>query len=304
MIYDENNVYTYRFNMEISQLKNFLAVLEYGAISQAAQQLGVAQPALSQSIARMEKSLGVKLFDRSRSGALPTAAALAIADDVKSGLFRLEEAARKAMATRKGLAGSLTIGLVSSALFDVLPKALQNVRRHAPDLEISLKEMGNVELASALELGMVDIGLMHAPVTIAGHMYEKTLRQDRLIAAVPSTLARYMPSEITLSRIAEVGLVMYPQEQLPVLYTGITDGIRKAGCKVKINMHANRTLTVMACVAGGMGIGLLPSWIRTLDFPGVTFLEISDSHRLPDFDLVAICAAKSAAAMDLLFGDV
>src|SRR3546814_16356197 len=91
--------------MEISQLKNFLAVLEHGAISQAAHQLGIAQPALSQSIARMEKSLGVKLFERSRSGALPTAAALAIADDVKSGLFRLDEATRTARATRQGLAG-------------------------------------------------------------------------------------------------------------------------------------------------------------------------------------------------------
>src|SRR3546814_868383 len=261
--------------MEISQLKNFLAVLEHGAISQAAHQLGIAQPALSQSIARMEKSLGVKLFERSRSGALPTAAALAIADDVKSGLFRLDEATRKARATRQGLAGSLSIGLVSSALFDVLPKALRNVRSHAPDLQITLKEMGNDELASALELGTIDIGLMHAPVTVAGHMYEKILRQDRLIAAVPTSLARYMPSEVSLAQIAEVGLIMYPQDQLPVFYTGITDGIRKAGYKVKINMHANRTLTVMACVAGGMGIGLLPSWIRTLDFPGVTFREIS-----------------------------
>src|SRR5690606_1562658 len=184
------------------------------------------------------------------------------------------------------------------------PKALRKVRNHAPDLDITLKEMGNDELASALELGMIDIGLMHTPVTVSGHMYEKVLRQDRLIAAVPTTMSRYMPPTINLAQIAEIGLIMYPQDQLPVFYTGITDGIRKAGCSVKINMHANRTLTVMSCVAGGMGIGLLPSWISTLDFPGVTFLEISDSHRLPDFDLVAICAAKSAAAMDLLFGDV
>ncbi|MDS1139163.1 LysR family transcriptional regulator [Pusillimonas sp. SM2304] len=290
--------------MEISQLRNFLAVLEHGAISQAAHQLGVAQPALSQSIARMEKSLGVKLFERSRNGALPTAAALIIADDVRSGMFRLDEASRKAKATRKGLAGSLVIGLVSSALFDVLPKALRKVRSHAPDLDITLKEMGNDELASALELGMIDIGLMHAPVTVSGHMYEKVLRQDRLIAAVPTAMSRYMPPTINLAQIAEIGLIMYPQDQLPVFYTGITDGIRKAGCSVKINMHANRTLTVMSCVAGGMGIGLLPSWISTLDFPGVTFLDISDSHHLPNFDLVAICAAKSAAAMDLLFADV
>src|SRR3546814_16681781 len=85
--------------MEISQLKNFLAVLEHRAISRAAHQLGIAQPALSQSIARMEKSLGVKLLERSRRGALPTAAALALADDVKSGRLRRDEAARQARKT-------------------------------------------------------------------------------------------------------------------------------------------------------------------------------------------------------------
>src|SRR3546814_11090172 len=101
----------------------------------------------------MEKSLGVKLFERSRSGALPTAAALAIADDVKSGLFRLDEATRKARATRQGLAGSLSIGLASSALFAVLPKALRNVRSHAPAFQIPITEMGTQQLGSTLKLG-------------------------------------------------------------------------------------------------------------------------------------------------------
>src|SRR3546814_15491632 len=118
--------------------------------------------------------------------------------------------------------------------------------------------MGNHELASALELGTIDIGLMHAPVTVAGHMYEKILQPDRLIAAVPTSLARYMPSEVSLAQIAEVGLIMYPHDQLPVFYTGITDGIRKAGYKVKINLNAKRTLNVMSCVAAGMGIRRKP----------------------------------------------
>src|SRR3546814_18961014 len=106
--------------------------------------------------------------------------------------------------------------------------------------------MGNDELASALELGTIDIGLMHAPVTVAGHLYEKILRQDRLIAAVPTSLARYMPSAESLAQIAEVGLIMSPQDQLPVFYTGITDGIRKAGYKVKINMNYKPPLTFLS----------------------------------------------------------
>lgn len=287
--------------MEISQLRNFVAVLEHGSISRAASQLGTAQPALSQSIVRMEKSLGTRLFDRSRSGAVPTPAALAIADDIRLALFKLGEAERKAVAARQGLAGSLTIGIVSSALFDVLPTALTVLRKAAPDMHVSLRELSNAELAKAIELGTIDIALMHAPVSVQGHMYERVLRQDKLIAAVPTDIALTMSSPVPLADIARVGFVLYPEDQLPVLYMGIADGLRKAGCPVKVNMHANRTLTVLACVAGGVGVGLLPSWIRTVRFPGVSFLDIEDNGLLPDFDLVAICPARSVHAMSIMF---
>lgn len=287
--------------MEISQIKNFLAVLDRGSISGAANSLGLAQPALSQSITRLEKKLKVRLFDRSRNGASPTPAALAIVDDLRSVMLSLEQAERRTVAARKGLAGSITIGIVSSALFDVLPTALASLRSAAPDMQVNLKELSNAEQAKALESGTIDIALMHAPVSVSGHVYERVLRRDKLLAAVPSTIAASLNSSLTVKEIAALGLIMYPEEQLPVLYMEIADGLRKAGCPFKVNMHANRTLTVLACVAGGMGVGLLPSWIRSVSFPGVTFMDIKDGDVLPDFDLVALCPARSAYLMPLLF---
>ncbi len=290
--------------MEIRQYRHFLAVLEHGSISQAAQHLGIAQPALSQSIARMEKGLQVKLFDRSRRGTVPTLAAVAIAEDVRMGVIRLDEAVRKAGASRAGLAGSVSVGLVSSALIDVLPRLLANARRYAPDLDIHLHEMSNEEQASALELGRIDIGLMHAPVTVRGHVRELRLRQDKLIAVMPATMAGELPDPLTLQDIAEVGLVLYPRQHLPAFYAGVTEGLRAAGCRVKVNMHANRTMTILSCVAGGMGIGLLPTWIRALPFPGVVYREIADAALLPDFDLIALCMGRRASLMQLLLKDV
>lgn len=287
--------------MDTNQYRYFLTVLDHGSISQAALHLGVAQPALSQSIARLEKRLQVKLFERSRRGAVPTLAALAIADDVRSGMRRLDEAARKAGASRAGIAGPLAIGLVSSALIDVLPRLLENARRNAPDLEITLHEMSNEEQALALEQRRIDIGLLHAPVAVHGHVHEIPLRRDKLIAVVPATLQSQLPDRLFLADVAAIGLILYPPEHLPAFYAGVTDGLRKAGCEVKINMHANRTMTMLSCVAGGMGIGLLPAWIRALPFPGVVYRNIGDADMLPDFDLIALCMARRANIMPLLF---
>lgn len=290
--------------MELSQYRHFLAVLEHGSISQAALHLGVAQPALSQSIARLEKSLQLKLFERSRRGTTPTLAALAIADDVRAGMARLDEAVRRAGASRAGLAGSLSVGLVSSALIDVIPRLLDNARHCAPDLDITLHEMNNEQQARALELGNLDIGLMHAPVIVNGRVHEIQLRKDRLVAAMPAALGKRLPDPVTLEHITEVGLVLYPRQHLPVFYAAITDALRKANCPVNINMHANRSMTILSCVAGGMGIGLLPAWIQSLAFPGVIYREIDDRGLLPDFDLIALCMPRHASTMNLLLQGV
>ncbi len=284
--------------MQLSQLRNFMAVIEHGAISKAAEKLDVAQPALSQSISRMEKRLGVVLFERSRRGALPTIAARAIVDDVRHGLSKLEEAGRKARATQAGRAGTLKIGLVSSALFDVLPDALKKIRRLAPDLALEFLEMGNDEQAEALKQGIIDVGLIHSPIAIGGRMHQKILRQDKLIAAVPSRLAKSRGGKITLQEMAECGLVLYPKEQFPHMYFGIAEAIRKQGCEFKINQHANRTMTVLACVSGDLGIGMLPSWIRSMGFPGVDFCQIDNGQDLPSFDLLAVAAPQYKAMLD------
>ena len=69
--------------METRHLRYFLAVMDHGSVSRAAEWLGIAQPALSQALGRMEKDLGVRLFERSRLGAAPTPAALAIVEDAR-----------------------------------------------------------------------------------------------------------------------------------------------------------------------------------------------------------------------------
>ena len=82
---------------------------------------------------------------------------------------------------------------------------------------------------------------------------------------------------------------MYPQAQLPSFYADILDALRKAGHDAHVAQEANRTLTVLSCVAGGCGVALLPSWIRSMDFSGVRFCEVRDGQSLPSFDLSAIC---------------
>ncbi|MCG5260573.1 LysR family transcriptional regulator [Cupriavidus gilardii] len=290
--------------METRHLRYFLAVIDHGSVSRAADWLGIAQPALSTALARMEKDLGVRLFERSRRGAQPTAAALAILDDVRTSVERIDAAARRAQEIGRGSAGQLTIGLVSSALFDTLPRALRELRRRAPGVRVILREMSNAEQAEALRTGAIDLGLMHTPVAVGGRMRERPLLRDRLVAAIPDELEPGADGKVSLAQIAEAGLVLYPQAQLPAFHAGILDAMRKAGHEAHVAQEANRTLTVLACVAGGCGVALLPSWIRSLNFRGVRFCEVRDGDVLPTFDLSAIWPARSVPTLADLFASL
>ncbi|AUT47463.1 LysR family transcriptional regulator [Achromobacter sp. AONIH1] len=290
--------------METRHLRYFLAVMDHGSVSRAAEWLGIAQPALSQALGRMEKDLGVRLFERSRLGAAPTPAALAIVEDARVSVARIDAAEQRAREIARGSAGQLTVGLVTSALFDTLPRALRELRRQAPGVKVVLREMSNAEQAQALQDGGIDIGLMHTPVAVGGRMRERQLLRERLVAAVPDEFELDPDGQTSLARIAQAGLVMYPQAQLPSFYADILDALRKAGHDAHVAQEANRTLTVLSCVAGGCGVALLPSWIRSMDFSGVRFCEVRDGQSLPSFDLSAIWPARSVPTLADLFANL
>src|SRR5258708_19363168 len=99
---------------------------------------------------------------------------------------------------------------------------------------------------------------MHTPVAVGGRRRERQLLRERRVAAVPDEFQIGEDGQVSLAQIAEAGLVMYPQAQLPVLHAGILDALRKAGHEAHVAQEANRTLTVLACVPGGSRVALLP----------------------------------------------
>src|ERR1700752_4867762 len=108
--------------MHIHHLRHFLTIAECGSLTRAAEQLGLAQPALSQSIKKMETELGVRLFVRSQRGATLTPAGGANLEDVRMSVSRIDAAEAHARQIGQGLAGTLRIAFVASAAFEMLPR--------------------------------------------------------------------------------------------------------------------------------------------------------------------------------------
>lgn len=263
----------------------------------------MAQASLSQSLARMEKNMRIKLFARSRRGATLTPAGQAIVEDVRHALANIDRAELRARDVASGQAGHVTVGVVSSALVEVLPRALGRLRRIAPEIQVTLREMSNADLARAVHQGDIDIALMHAQPGLPAGMREEILVRERLIAAVPARADLARNGYITLAEMAGLGLVMYPQSQLPLFNARILDAFRRHGHAVTVIQEANRTLTVLACVAAGLGVALLPTWISALSLHGVRYCEAEHSGNFPSFDLCAVWRRRSTRTLADLFYD-
>jgi LysR family nitrogen assimilation transcriptional regulator len=122
------------------QLQHFAAVLRYGSFSAAARALGVAQPAVSQSVAVLEENLGVRLFDRNSRKCSPTAAGLVFAVEAAEITHRVSESREKMRQFQTGNSGQIVLGLTPGISNLIGEHLLRHMRQAAPGLDIVIVE--------------------------------------------------------------------------------------------------------------------------------------------------------------------
>src|SRR2546428_12289025 len=114
--------------MDTRQMRCVVAIAEAGSLTRAAERLGLAQPALTQTLNRLEREIGAKLFARTRRGAALTPPGLAIIDHLRASLAHGDAPTQRAPAMGAWRAGRPTIGFVAHAVYDARPPALRRPR--------------------------------------------------------------------------------------------------------------------------------------------------------------------------------
>ena len=270
-----------------------VAIAEAGSLTRAAERMGLAQPALTQTLNRLEQELGIKLFERTRRGALLTEAGHALVDDLRASLAHGDTAAERARAMGAGRAGRLTVGFVTHAVYEVLPRALRRLRAEHPQVDVVLREMSNAEQVDALEGGRIDLALLHPPVSVQARVHERRLGEEPMVVALPADHDLAADGCVSMAEIGAHGLVWFPAQQMPALRTQMLGAFRSAGHDLRVVQDANRTLTVLACVAAGLGWSLLPSSVQALRHEGVRYAQVRDGAALPSFELAAMWLMRS-----------
>ncbi len=247
--------------MELFQLRYFVAAARRLHFTQAAEEMCVSQPSLSQQIANLESEVGTSLFLRQGRAVTLTDAGRVLLRHAER-ILEEEALARRAVQEVIGLArGQLTLWTLPTPGQHLLPTLLAAFRHAHPHIAISLRETVPARaIAEAVEQGRADIGIVHLPYQVQGLQERILLHEDMaLVVPVAHPFARIAADEcrpIALAEAAGEDFIWAPEGATAVhpLYAACL----AAGFEPHIVCISGSAQGMQALVAAGLGIALLP----------------------------------------------
>jgi DNA-binding transcriptional LysR family regulator len=216
--------------MELRYLKYFVTVAERLSFTRAAEELHVAQSAISQQIKSLEEELGVSLLHRTKRSVKPTAAGNAFLSEAKEILARAELSKQIARRASRGETGSLVIGCVGAAASAFLPELIQLYRKRFPAVRMHLFEMTPEQQLQAFAHEKIDVGFMRSlSASDENNLTQERIYRDRLMLAVPENHALAKGGQVRLEKLAGEDFVMFKRNEAPKLFDAMTQLCAKAG---------------------------------------------------------------------------
>jgi DNA-binding transcriptional LysR family regulator len=292
--------------MELRHLRYFVAVAELLNYRRAAEQLRVAQPALSRQIKDLEEAVGARLLERNTGGVALTDAGTVFLDEARDLLERVEMAVAAAQEAEAGRGGRLIIGNLGALSASLLPAALSAFRTKFPHVDVNLHEMALPDQMAALRAGKIQLGFTidHETAVPVDLEWSEVLR-----ARVSIALGRDHP----LARQSRVALADLVQEQLlcvgesprhdlhlkRVERTFAMRGLRHRPIK-----RVNSFESLIALVAGDHGVTLLLPFASSATVENIVFRRIKEDADDLDVRLLAVWRKNSGSKLAKNFVEI
>lgn len=239
----------------LSQLRAFVAIAEYRHFGTAAARLSVSQPTLSQALASLENGLGLQLIERSTRRVLVTPAGKRL---LPQAMATLEAADRfVASAAGSGLGGTLRMGIIPTVAPYVLPALLPELRTQLPSLVPHVIEDQTARLLDGLRSGVLDVALLALPADASG-LVEIPLYTEEFVLVVPRGHVFAGRRDLSPADLDSLPLLLLDEGHC--LRDQTLDLCRSSDAHPGTvgDTRAASLATVVQCVAGDLGVTLIP----------------------------------------------
>lgn len=243
--------------MELRHLRYFLAVAEEKHFGRAAELLRMAQPPLSQQIRQLEAELSTQLFERTTRRVDLTPAGELLMEQARQILSDVDSAKADVAEVGRGAAGVLHVGFAGTATYRLMPEIVRMARHELPEVRLHVVgEMLTPEMEEGLLANRLDAAVLRPPVS-SPELHLDEIEQTPLAVALPleHPLARDA-GPVGAAELAGEDLVSYPRGS--AVASVAAEVTRQAGFRPHIVQEATETSTLIALVAAGLGLCILP----------------------------------------------
>jgi len=169
---------------DIRQLRYAIAAADHGSFYRAARALDIEQSTLSRAILKLERAIGMPIFERSRAGVTMTLAGNTFIRGAKPMVATADRLVTMMRAAGQGRAGGLVLGHNSSVSAGNLRATLMGWREAHPDVEVECVEADRSVLLAGLDTGEVDLAILMGAASHNGFRCEP-LWSERMLVALP-----------------------------------------------------------------------------------------------------------------------
>jgi len=266
--------------MRLTQIRDFLAIVDAGSIRAAARQLGLSQPALTKSVRQLEQEFGATLVTRSVRGAMPTDAGrafLARARAVSADLRRAREEIAQLGGAREG---TLAIGAAPGPALDLLPAALPRLRRRWREATIHVTDVSPADVLPALRQGTIDLALSVRLGPLAEPARDCIV--EALYVIEPAIIARRGHPLVGARRLAELTDAEWIRTGPSGITPALPQAMEAAGLPPpRYRIDCQSFLALPALVAQSDLLAVVPSQIAVREEKARRIARVRVRERLP-----------------------
>jgi LysR family nitrogen assimilation transcriptional regulator len=243
--------------MELKELRNFMRVARAGSVSRAAEELRLAQPALSRQIGKLERELGVPLFARHGRGVRLSAAGSLLLDRAEAIVQLVHQTSEEIRDERSPVGGRVTLGVPPAAGRLLIPPFVEQFRKSWPKISLHMREGVTSLLQEWLLEKRIDVGILHNPPHLEALSIRPILTERMLVVGPPQPhgKSRKRGATFRIRDLAELPLIlpsMAHNNRRLVEQAALEHGVR-----LRIRTEVDSVSFAKAMVEKGLGYTIL-----------------------------------------------
>ncbi|GGL53862.1 LysR family transcriptional regulator [Planomonospora parontospora subsp. antibiotica] len=275
-------------------MRYVVAVAETGNFTRAAEQCLVVQSALSHQIARLERELGARLFERTSRRVRLTSAGEAFLPAARQALEAAERARAEVAAAAGEIRGRLAVGAIPTVTAVDLPTALEHFHLRHRQVRISLRSGASEELTERVRQGTLDVAFLGLPVGAPPKgVRGRELARGRLVAVVAPGHPLADREHVELRDLSGEPFVDFPAGTAGRIQSD--EAFAAAGVRREVAFEVSSPDFMARLIRQGLGIGMLPADFVS-ELPDLPVVRLSDAPARMEYLVWSRSSPSPAAA--------